>query len=118
MSENRCVCCGDIIPEGLMVCPDCEKFEAPCPSYGVRNVISAVDHNIIFRQPICFGTKECDPCSCEGHPIACNYYPEKRAAAEKMRNELNFKRLKNEAKKLGYRLVKRRKKKEKENGTC
>lgn len=22
---NRCVCCGDIIPEGMMVCPVCEK---------------------------------------------------------------------------------------------
>ena len=25
MSENRCVCCGEIVPEGKMVCPDCEK---------------------------------------------------------------------------------------------
>lgn len=23
--ENRCVCCGEIIPEGRMVCPKCEK---------------------------------------------------------------------------------------------
>ena len=22
---NRCVCCGEIIPEGWMVCPNCEK---------------------------------------------------------------------------------------------
>lgn len=22
--ENRCVCCGEIIPEGRMVCPMCE----------------------------------------------------------------------------------------------
>ena len=22
--ENRCVCCGEIIPEGRMVCPKCE----------------------------------------------------------------------------------------------
>lgn len=22
--ENRCVCCGEIIPEGRMVCPQCE----------------------------------------------------------------------------------------------
>lgn len=31
MSEddvNRCVCCGEIIPEGRMVCPVCEK--EPC----------------------------------------------------------------------------------------
>lgn len=25
MSENRCVCCGDLIPEGVQVCPRCEK---------------------------------------------------------------------------------------------
>lgn len=24
MSEDRCVCCGDIIPEGRQVCPGCE----------------------------------------------------------------------------------------------
>ena len=23
MSENRCVCCGEIIPEGKQVCPNC-----------------------------------------------------------------------------------------------
>ena len=22
--DNRCVCCGEIIPEGRMVCPNCE----------------------------------------------------------------------------------------------
>jgi len=27
--ENRCVCCGEIIPEGRLVCPICEKKEAP-----------------------------------------------------------------------------------------
>lgn len=25
MSEDRCVCCGEIVPEGRMVCPVCEK---------------------------------------------------------------------------------------------
>lgn len=24
MNENRCVCCGEIIPEGKMVCWNCE----------------------------------------------------------------------------------------------
>lgn len=23
--DNTCVCCGEIIPEGRMVCPQCEK---------------------------------------------------------------------------------------------
>lgn len=26
--EDRCVCCGEIIPEGRQVCPMCEKLEA------------------------------------------------------------------------------------------
>ena len=25
MSENRCVCCGAVIPEGTQVCPKCTK---------------------------------------------------------------------------------------------
>lgn len=25
MSEDRCVCCGEVVPEGRMVCPNCEK---------------------------------------------------------------------------------------------
>ena len=24
-TENRCVCCGEIIPEGRLVCPKCEN---------------------------------------------------------------------------------------------
>lgn len=24
MSENKCICCGEIIPEGRYVCPICE----------------------------------------------------------------------------------------------
>ena len=23
--ENRCVCCGEIIPEGIQVCPNCDN---------------------------------------------------------------------------------------------
>ena len=26
-AENRCVCCGEIIPEGRQVCPNCERRE-------------------------------------------------------------------------------------------
>jgi predicted nucleic acid-binding Zn ribbon protein len=25
VTEDRCVCCGKIVPEGYMVCPDCEN---------------------------------------------------------------------------------------------
>ena len=25
MGENRCICCGEVIPEGLQVCPACVR---------------------------------------------------------------------------------------------
>jgi len=28
MNDNRCVYCGEIIPEGRQVCPTCEKIQA------------------------------------------------------------------------------------------
>lgn len=32
MNEDRCVCCGAVIPEGRMVCPICErKANNPAP---------------------------------------------------------------------------------------
>lgn len=32
MAENRCVCCGEIVPEGRQVCPTCEA-RASAPKY-------------------------------------------------------------------------------------
>ena len=29
ISEERCVVCGSVIPEGRQVCPDCEKGNQP-----------------------------------------------------------------------------------------
>lgn len=29
MANNTCVCCGQIIPEGRQVCPQCEDMAAP-----------------------------------------------------------------------------------------
>lgn len=42
MADNRCVCCGEIIPEGMIACPNClvvskKKTELkPCPFCGSR----------------------------------------------------------------------------------
>ena len=40
--EYRCVCCGEIIPEGRQVCPNCEmgvqKMLKPCPFCGGKAV--------------------------------------------------------------------------------
>lgn len=30
MSDNLCVCCGEIIPEGKQVCPSCEGKVTKC----------------------------------------------------------------------------------------
>lgn len=73
MMENRCVCCGEIIPEGRMVCPKCENFATNiCESY--RSNYYGVD--------VCFGTKERDACSCNGDENKCDFYPEKREKAK------------------------------------
>ena len=29
MSEDRCISCGEIVPEGRMVCPNCERGRKP-----------------------------------------------------------------------------------------
>jgi hypothetical protein len=47
---ERCVCCGEIIPEGRQVCPNCEHHIAdvrkkdelePCPVCGAKAYISS-----------------------------------------------------------------------------
>ena len=37
----------------------------------------------IVDQGVCFGTKECDHCSCGGDMTKCDFYPEVRKKAEK-----------------------------------
>ena len=50
MTEDRCVCCGEMIPEGRMVCPQCEKaimnyqqYVLPTRQYGKDDVIRTVE---------------------------------------------------------------------------
>ena len=40
--DNRCVCCGEIIPEGRQVCPNCEAFYE---KQGIRFVDSYDNEN-------------------------------------------------------------------------
>ena len=48
--EDRCICCGEIIPEGVQVCPKClvartKKIELkPCPFCGGEAVYRSVDY--------------------------------------------------------------------------
>lgn len=34
MNESRCVCCGELVPEGWMVCIKCEMRENEAVVYG------------------------------------------------------------------------------------
>lgn len=40
MGENRCVCCGEIIPEGRQACPSCEykSEEVHCNDSGTDRI--------------------------------------------------------------------------------
>lgn len=51
MAENRCVCCGEIIPEGMIACPNClvvskkqEMKQDP-----VKKIIDTVDRSFIRK---------------------------------------------------------------------
>ena len=44
MSENLCVCCGASIPEGIQVCPRCQKGR---DEYGARAIMK--DGSDIFK---------------------------------------------------------------------
>ena len=39
-----------------------------------------------YGESRCLGTKEVEPCSCGGDESKCDFYPEKRKAAQKMLN--------------------------------
>ena len=44
--DNRCVCCGVIIPEGRLICPHCEiksKEERKMKEYGIYIEIDYLD---------------------------------------------------------------------------
>ena len=42
-------------------------------------------------QGICWGTKECEPCSCDGDELKCDFYDYIRERAEKERLEYKIK---------------------------
>ena len=54
-----------------------------CNCYNVR--IDRIYGNEV-KYGVCLGTKEIDRCGCEGDESKCDFYPEKRKAAEKKMN--------------------------------
>ena len=57
-----------------------------CNCYETR--LEPIETNSIFRHTygVCLGTKEVDRCNCGGDESKCDFYPEKRKAAEKTLN--------------------------------
>lgn len=53
---DRCVMCGEIVPEGRQVCPNCEKqYIMRCPRCGIELVVSGKHGGgYIYRCPKCF----------------------------------------------------------------
>ena len=53
---DRCVCCGEIVPEGRMVCPQCEFELQSKPDVGaVLDIEDKIDGNLISEDWIkCF----------------------------------------------------------------
>ena len=41
-NNNRCVCCGDIIPEGRQVCPVCEMKFAAASRSAIRKKVKSI----------------------------------------------------------------------------
>ena len=37
----------------------------------------------------CLGTKECEPCNCQGNEAVCDFYPEKHEKANKKEKKMN-----------------------------
>ena len=54
-----------------------------CNCYNVR--IDGIYGNEV-KYGVCLGTKEIDRCGCKGDESKCDFYPEKRKAAEKKMN--------------------------------
>ena len=58
-----------------------------CDCYNIRQeTIYAPTMSYARPYGVCLGTKEIDRCNCGGDESKCDFYPEKRKAAEKMLN--------------------------------
>ena len=62
----------------------CNCWEERIEYKPLHNMIGNPDVAIPYG--VCLGTKEADRCNCGGDESKCDFYPEKRKAAEKMLN--------------------------------
>ena len=57
-----------------------------CDCFETRQDLNGTNSSYWYEYGVCLGTKEVDRCSCGGDESKCNFYPEKRKAAEKLMN--------------------------------
>ena len=57
-----------------------------CECYETRLEPMETNPRLRHLYGVCLGTKECDRCNCYGDESKCDFYPEKRKAAEKKMN--------------------------------
>ena len=63
--DNRCVCCGEIIPEGRMICPNCERgtkrgtFESRKPNECPHCMDVLGIHFCVTNQAPCVRVRKC-----------------------------------------------------------
>ena len=81
---EKCVCCGEIIPEGRQVCPSCENIKITNPVKAIR--AKCID--------CCCGStaevKECQATKCPLYPfrLGKNPYRQRREMSEEQKQVL------------------------------
>ena len=54
MNTERCICCGDIIPEGRQICPKCEKhLPAATPNKSLAMALHCRANKMMIDRPSC-----------------------------------------------------------------
>lgn len=57
-----------------------KKESIKCMSDETAKKFSACNaFHVDFGSPLCYGTKEIEPCKCDGNKINCDFYPEYRS---------------------------------------
>jgi len=56
MAENRCICCGAVIPEGRQVCPNCEVKK--CGFEDVSCTRKCIYFHTCIRNPYIYEIRE------------------------------------------------------------
>lgn len=63
MAEDRCICCGEVIPEGMMACPKCHVSAKPKTNADRIRAMSDEELAWMFSE-FCRGMENCNHCIC------------------------------------------------------